>query len=267
MYEEYFEHLSEEQIAQYFDRIGLVYDKNEKPSRAYLDKIVRAQLRHIPFDNGNVWALGVVPDLGVMALFNKIIVNKRGGYCFEINGLFSRFLADVGFDCYPVIIQNKRGNGPLGAPAHCGTVAIIDGTKHFVDVGFGGNVPDGGVEFGGKVDNGHKQITDGVYTVIGAVDAEGNFSPKFYFKDCPCGPMEFVPLNYYISQTNSSMFQKMLMLNLRADDGFAELKNGSYKVKKGDEIIEGTVTTEEELKQIAEKYFGIPAENLPTRPF
>jgi len=265
MYEEYYQPLTKDQKSAYFKRIGLEYKENEKLDRSFLEKIVKAQLRHIPFDDADVWANGAWPSLAIPDLFHKIIEEKRGGYCYELNSLFCRLLKDLGFDAYLVIIHLYRPDIKFNAPAHCGVIVTIDGKKHFADVGFGGPVPDGVVEFGGKLDNGHKQMEDGVYTIVASLKEDGSFLPRFKFKDCPCDPVEIVPLNFHTSQRPDTIFRHSLELNLRFDDGFAEVHNKVFKYKHNGEEFEKEFTSPAEAKETAEKVFGIP--NLPVREF
>ncbi|MCQ2553102.1 MAG: arylamine N-acetyltransferase [Clostridia bacterium] len=265
MYEDHYFSLTKEELSQYFNRIGLIYDPSEKPSRAYLETIVRAQLRHIPFDDADVWSKGVVPSLAIPDLFNKIVTNKRGGYCYELNSLFCRLLKSLGFDSYLVIIHLHRPDIAFNAPAHCGVITKIDGEKLFADVGYGGPVPDGAVAFGGQVENGYMQTMDGVYTVVGFTQPDGTFCPKFKFKDMPCDPVELIPLNFHTSQKPDAIFRRQLELNLRYDDGFAEVHGKKFKYKHNGEAYEKEFANAEEAKETAAKIFGIP--DLPIRDF
>jgi len=267
MYEELSVKLTKDQIEKYFERIGLKFDPDEKPSRAYLERIIKAQLRHIPFDDADVWAKGAWPSLAIEDLFNKIIISKRGGYCYELNSLFNRLLLDIGFESYLVIIHLYKAGFGFNAPAHCGVIVTIDGKKHFADVGYGGPVPDGCVEFGGQEDNGHKQSFNGVYTVVESKNPDGSFIPRFTFKDMPCHPVELVPLNFHTSQRPDTIFRHSLELNLRFDDGFAEVHNKNFKITRAGKTEERILETEEDARKVAEKVFTIPASVFPTRKF
>jgi len=258
--------LDENQIKAYLARIGLdAQIKEATPD--YLDEIIKAQLRTIPFDDADVWANRAFPSLATDDLFDKIIARKRGGYCFELNGLFKTFLVSLGFDAYEVIIHLGRPElmwSEVNFPSHCGVVVNFGGRKRFADVGFGGPVPDGSVPMDGTEVNGHRMFINGPYTVVASKAQDGWF-PRFTFKDAPCDPAEIVPLNFHVSQKPDSVFAADLKMNIRMDDGFGEFGNKHFKYKKGNLIIEKDVETEEEAKEIALKYFGIP--NLPTRAF
>lgn len=267
MLEELRKALDENQVKAYLQRIGL--DEAPKaPSIEYLDEIIRAQLRHIPFDCASVWAEGTMPSLATDDLFNKIITNKRGGYCFELNSLFCRFLKDLGFNAYLVIVHLGRPTityPDINYPTHCAVIVTVDSIQRFADVGYGGPVPDGSVPLDGTEVLGHKQGMHGPYTVVFSKNPDGSWFDRFTFKNMPCDPSEIVPLNFHTSQREDSPFRADLKLNLRADDGFFEVGSQIFKAKIGDEMIEEKIETEDAAKEIALKYFGIP--NLPTRPF
>ena len=267
MFEELRKELSREQLTAYLARIGLE-TVPKTPTVEYLDEVIRAQLRHIPFDCADVWSTRCVPSLAVDDLFDKIITRKRGGYCFELNSLFCRFLKDLGFDAYLVLVHLGRPTityPNINYPTHCAVIITIDGQQRFADVGYGGPVPDGSVPLDGTEVLGHKQGMHGPYTVVFSKNPDGSWFDRFTFKNMPCDPAEIIPVNFHTSQREGSVFAADLKLNLRADDGFFEVGERKFKAAVNGEITEKTIGSEEEAKEIALKYFGIP--NLPTRAF
>ena len=71
MYEELYEKL--DGTAAYFERLGLE-PGSIRPDLEGLDRVLRAQLNHIPFDDMDVWGKGACPDLGIKALYEKIVL-------------------------------------------------------------------------------------------------------------------------------------------------------------------------------------------------
>ena len=260
--------LSEQQVSEYFKRIGLPCER-KAPTTDFLDTVIRAQLRTVPFDDADVWASNgvTVPSLETDELFDKIITRRRGGYCFELNILFWRFLQALGFDSYIVIIHLGRleTGSEITIPAHCGIIVNIDGKQRFVDVGYGGDVPDGSLPMNGEEKYGFVQYENGQYTVVGSVEKDGTRVNRFTFKNTPCDPAEIAPLNVYVARRDGSTFAADLKLNIRADNGYAVLGAQRFKYKNGDEILEKVLETQEEARETALKYFGIP--DLPTREF
>ena len=71
----------------YLSRIG--FDGKAEPTFDCLKKLMSCHLAAVPFENLDVYHGGIEPSLETDAMFEKIVTNRRGGYCFELNGLFS----------------------------------------------------------------------------------------------------------------------------------------------------------------------------------
>jgi N-hydroxyarylamine O-acetyltransferase len=87
------------ELDRYFARIG--YDGPREPTLPVLHAITAAHTHAIPFENLDV-LLGRPIDLNVGAVFQKLVVDRRGGYCFEQNGLLLEVLGHLGFDVAPL---------------------------------------------------------------------------------------------------------------------------------------------------------------------
>lgn len=136
MIEETFECLSRERCERYLERLEMPWP--EVLDRAYLDSLIEAHLMHIPFENFTscVYREPVLIDLD--STYEKIVVNKRGGYCFEMNSLFLGLLRGLGYNAYPIGVRLLRpGMTVAGAVSHRGSVVVLDGVKHYCDVGLG----------------------------------------------------------------------------------------------------------------------------------
>ena len=79
----------------YLERVGLPAPVDV--SADGLERLHRAQLFSIPFENFDIH-LGRRLDLSPAGLFRKLVLNPRGGYCFEQNTLFQAVLERMGFD-------------------------------------------------------------------------------------------------------------------------------------------------------------------------
>ncbi len=78
------------------------YDGPVRTERDVLDLLIRAHLQSVPFENIDIYDRRLPIPLGIPALFDKIVTRRRGGYCFELNGLFMALLSALGFSCYAV---------------------------------------------------------------------------------------------------------------------------------------------------------------------
>lgn len=250
----------------YLTRIGL--DGAEvSPTVEWLDKLVHAQLTHVPFDDMDVWGRGDTPSLAINDIFEKIVLRRRGGYCFELNSLFRALLEALGFDAYLVTIRIVAGRDFVTPPSHCGIVCTVGGEKYFCDVGFGGPVPDGCVKYDGQVHRGYRVVRDGHFHCVELVRTDGSAEKVFLYHDIPMPPMDMLPMNFYVSNRPGSVFRNMLNVNLRLPDGGVWLKDRQFSLHSATERFERDIRDEEDLRQVLQQYFGIPDGEAPLRDF
>ena len=106
-----------------------------------LKALHHAQLYTIPFENFDI-QLGRGINLEPGALFEKLVNSKRGGYCFELNGLFLMALKAFGFDARPLLARVHKTGTPSGR-GHQIELVTIQGKLWITDVGFGADTPRG----------------------------------------------------------------------------------------------------------------------------
>lgn len=85
-----------EQILRYLDRIGLRDAVPPPPTLETLRRLQSAHLLHVPYENLDLLR-GAITSLEHGALFEKIVEKRRGGLCFELNGLFCWLLCSLGY--------------------------------------------------------------------------------------------------------------------------------------------------------------------------
>jgi len=127
-------------LAAYFDRVG--YEGGTEPTVDTLRALVAAHNRSIPFENLDPLMGIPVADLGPAALTDKLVHRRRGGYCFEQNGLMGYVLADMGFGVERLAgrVVWMRATDELPAQTHEVLSVKVPGSDAtwLVDVGFGG---------------------------------------------------------------------------------------------------------------------------------
>ncbi|MCV7053503.1 arylamine N-acetyltransferase [Mycobacterium heidelbergense] len=128
----------------YFDRIN--HRGAAEPSLAVLQDLVTAHTQAIPFENLDP-VMGVpVDDLSPDALADKLVRRRRGGYCYEHNGLMGYVLSEVGFRVRRLagrVIWMRPPDAPTPAQTHTVLAVTFPGSQgsYLVDVGFGGQTP------------------------------------------------------------------------------------------------------------------------------
>ncbi|MRS15836.1 N-hydroxyarylamine O-acetyltransferase [Enterobacteriaceae bacterium RIT691] len=106
-----------------------------------LETLRALHLRHncsIPFENLDVLLPREI-QLDDQSLEDKLITARRGGYCFEQNGLFERALREIGFNVRSLLGRVILANPPQLPPrTHRLILVELAGERWIADVGFGG---------------------------------------------------------------------------------------------------------------------------------
>jgi len=120
----------------YFARIGYVGPRT--PTLATLRALQALHPAAIPFENIDV-LLGRGIDLAPAAVDAKLIGARRGGYCFEQNGLFKRVLTTLGFEVDSLIARSRWGRAleDIWPRTHMALRVRLDGVDWLADVGLG----------------------------------------------------------------------------------------------------------------------------------
>ena len=113
----------------------LNYSGAVRPTEDGLEGLHRAQFYSIPFENFDI-LLGRSIRLEPEKLFHKLVSRRRGGYCFELNGLLLMALTAVGFEARALLARVHTTGSPSGR-GHQINLVTIKGRKWVADVGFG----------------------------------------------------------------------------------------------------------------------------------
>jgi len=122
-----------------------------------LAAIVRHHAARIPFEAIDV-LLGKGIDIAPGAIFDKLVHRKRGGYCFEQNGLLLQALTALGFEVTPRlarVLWMRPADAPPLQATHMTLVVRLDGRDFLADAGFGNGTPTAPLAF----DTGEPQAT------------------------------------------------------------------------------------------------------------
>jgi N-hydroxyarylamine O-acetyltransferase len=127
-------------IDAYCRRIG--YDGPRHKTLSTLNDIIASHTASIPFENIDVLC-GAGISLDDDAVFRKLVLRKRGGYCFEQNALLLRALQHIGFVATPLSgrVRVDRDRAMTPPRTHMFLRVDLDGRSFFADVGVGGLTP------------------------------------------------------------------------------------------------------------------------------
>jgi N-hydroxyarylamine O-acetyltransferase len=245
-------------VDAYLGRVGI---KSTIPLTADgLESLHRAQAYTIPFENFDIIS-GHEILLDPESLFNKMVVHQRGGYCFELNGLFLEVLQSLGFQCRPLLAR-AHIRGTPGSQTHQLTQVVINDQAWIADVGFGHNGLRAPIPF--EIGTIHKQ--DGFrYRLVNADPwgtmlqlLQGDDWINLYSLDAThvC-PVDIVMGNHFSSTHPSSFFTTSRMAAIPKPNGMTTLLNYKLKDIEDNNKTETTIQAGQPYLDMLYNSFGI----------
>ena len=152
--------LTPEEVEGYLARIQ--YTGPIEPTSDVLFNLHRCHIQTVPFENLSVYGKEKI-TLSKVWLFDKIVRRHRGGFCYELNTLFSSLLDYIGFKVKKHAASVIRKTGIFGPPFdHLITIVDVEDGLWLSDVGFGDSfwMP---IRFTGSPE--HQEQPSGIYRI------------------------------------------------------------------------------------------------------
>lgn len=246
-------------VQEYLARIG--FDGHD--AVADLPTLMRLQRTHllaVPFENLDIhWKRPITLDLA--KFYTKIVSNKRGGFCYELNGLFNELLVVLGFETR--IVSARVFNGKDHGPEfdHAAIIVKIGADEYLTDVGFGAFMteplrlivdeeqldPSGSFVI--------RKREDEYFDVLKA-DA-GVWRSEYIFRDVERELGEFSEMCDFQQFSSESHFTKGKLCSLMTETGRKTLTEKSFIITSNGEKNEMPLDSEEEFYDLLSREFGI----------
>ncbi len=216
-------------LTDYLSRIG--YQGVVTNDLATLEKLVSKQLQSVPFENTEVQS-GRIPSLIPEDMYTKIITHGRGGYCYEINGVFAMALTAIGFEWYfagarPMFYPMRRPK------THMVVIVRIKGRDYLCDTGFGGYalrapiaIEEG--EVTQKGDRFRLEFIDGEYVLSSLV--QGEWQRQYGFALQAQEWIEFSLANYFNATHPDTIFTQKRLAVMQTPKGRMILVDSELKL-------------------------------------
>lgn len=259
-------------LAAYFDRIG--YDGPRTANAAVLEAIAHRHALSIPFENLDAW-LGLPVSLEPDAVFDKLVIRRRGGWCFEQNLLLGNVLRELGYDVTDLggrVVWGRTADA-ISARTHRLLRVRCDGREWLADAGFGGLTPTGVLDLN-SVDEQptpHEPFrlrrlppgSAGVQETLLEALVRGEWLPMYRFDLQPQQPVDFEPANYQLSTDPQSRFVKGLVVTRPTATSRPVLRDLDLIVYSAQGASEPRALRKlAELRQVLEQMFGLDLTGL-----
>jgi N-hydroxyarylamine O-acetyltransferase len=247
-------------VKAYLDRIGLGGESITLDG-AGLARLQRQHLLNIPFENLDIhWKRPIVLD--TERFFRKIVERGRGGFCYELNGLFNELLSSIGFKTHLVSARVSTGDGNFSNEYdHAAIIVQAGGGEYLADVGFG-TFTAGPLKL---VLNEEQEDGTGIYIIRERTDPYlmvmkkegGDWKAEYTFMPIARELAEFAGMCDFHQTSPESHFTRGKVCSLMTATGRKTLTDKKLIVTRLAKKTEADVGSEEEFEEILEREFGI----------
>ncbi len=241
----------------YLDRIA--YKGPCEPTAEVLKRLHRAHLHAVPFENLDI-PLGRPIGLSLPTVFDKVVRRRRGGFCYELNGLFCWLLRQLGFRV-EMLAGRVHGEGGLGPEFDHMLLRVGLRESWIADVGFGDSFLEPL-----RLVTGDQPQASGTYRLqqegqsweLSHRSPDSGWNPQYVFDSKPRELEEFGSMCLYQQTSPESVFTRKVVCTLPERDG------GRVTLARGRLITSGTGGRRErpirgtrELRTLLAKHFEI----------
>jgi N-hydroxyarylamine O-acetyltransferase len=246
------------ELQPYLSRID--YRGITEATLTVLSGLQLAHLLHIPFENLDIHNK---IKLDLDKSYEKVVMQKRGGFCYELNSIFFQLLKTIGFNVKMVSARVFSDKKTYGAEFdHMAIIAKIEDADYLVDVGFG--------EFAFhplKIELNREQgdprgkfmIIEGDenYLIVMKKNAEGEFIPEYKFSMIERKLQDFLGMCEYHQTNPMSHFTQKRICSLATMDGRITISDYNFKTTSNGQVEERILADEAEVFIVLKKYFNI----------
>ena len=245
---------------KYFERIE--YRDNPALTASVLKTLQKNHLLKIPFENLDIH-YKIPIELNLESIFEKVVIRRRGGFCYELNGIFHELLNSIGFNVKMISARvfDQKQQVFSAAFDHLAIIARIDSTDYLVDVGFGEfafsplKIELNTIQVDERGSFRIEKYDDSYYKV--AKQSGEEWMPEYMFTLINRELSEFKEMCNYNQTSPLSHFTQNKFCSLATEKGRVTVTGNKIKITEADRVTELPVESEEEFLNALEKYFHI----------
>jgi N-hydroxyarylamine O-acetyltransferase len=231
-----------------------------EPSAATLAALHLAHATHIPFENLDI-LLGKPIKLDLGSLEQKLIAQRRGGYCFEHNLLFAAVLEQLGFTVTRLLARVRYRTTAVLPRTHMTLLVDLADGRWLADVGFGSDGLLLPVPFGEGVESRqflwtYRVASEGPRWVMQSF-RDGAWFDLYAFTLDPQEPIDYEAPNWYTSTHPNSRFVQTLTAQRLGAEERLTLRNRELVTDRGDSVTSRTLQDHAEIMAVLADSFGL----------
>ncbi len=249
-------------ISAYFGRIS--YQGHSHVDYETLRMLHASHMQTVPFENLDIGLKRPIL-LDEKSLWNKIVINNRGGFCYELNGLFAELLKAIGYDVTYLNARVFNGRGELGIDFdHLALLVRVprEPIRWLVDVGFGDsfnyplNFEERDEQLQGLRAYRVEEIPGGY--VIWQKNFDSTWERQYFFDLQPhLFPDEYEAACLYHQTSPNSSFTRGSIISKATIDGRVSLEDGRLILTRNGQRTVRAVRGETEYAELLKQYFDI----------
>lgn len=245
-------------VGAYLDRIG--YGATLATSPETLRDLHQQHLLSVPFENLDIHR-GRRIEVDVDRFYEKIVTNRRGGFCYELNGLFAALLRQIGFDVDMLSGRVPTEGGDYGPEFdHMALLVRTDTSRWLADVGFGDcfllpldlDRRDEQQDPAGRF----RILEDRGEWTLSRLE-EGVWKPQYLFTLTPHDLSDYRPMCDYHQTSPESPFTRKRVCSLATLDGRITLRDQKLIVTRQGRREESGIQGQAEWLNSLQRHFGI----------
>jgi N-hydroxyarylamine O-acetyltransferase len=255
-------------VDAYLERIG--YRGPLAPTAETLRRLHVAHLLAVPFENLSIHA-GEPVVLDDESLFDKVIARVRGGFCYELNGLFAALLRELGFRVEMLSAAVARRGGGFGPEFDHMALLVTLGERRLADVGFGDSfVEPLLVDERAEQTQGARAFRideeGGGRLVLLRRDAEGAWEPQYRFGLEPHAYADYAEMCRFHQTSPESHFTRGRVCSRLTPEGRVTLSGSRLITTRGGERVERELADEAECDAALLEHFRISMRGRGANP-
>lgn len=227
-------------VKKYLERIGMELPENVVPDSAFLRELQFAHCTHIPYENLDI-IRGIPLSLDEDDLFRKVVEERKGGFCFELNGLFAWLLRQLGYKVTEYAARYLRGESGIPMRRHRVLKVEAEDGVWCCDVGIGEVCPRYPVRLAEGVEQPqlgecYRFDRDDFLGWVLMDLHKGEWRRFYSFTEEPQLPQDYDALCVYCEKSPKSPFINAEMFSLKTPEGRITLDGHIYKEFDGEEV-------------------------------